>query len=158
MRERLWQLLEPWVTELGYELIELELHLGSQGVLRLYIDHARADVTEPITVDDCERVSRVVSTGLDEHDPIPGEYALEVSSPGLDRPLRTLIHFERYVGERIKVETSLPRDGRKRWTGQLVGVTGEEIELMVDGQTVILPHAQIKTARVVPDFAKKPRE
>lgn len=158
MRERLWQLLEPWVTALGYELVEIELHVGAQGYLRLYIDHADEAVEAPITVEDCERVSRVVSSGLDEHDPIPGEYALEVSSPGWDRPLRTLKHFAGSIGERIKVETSVPLDGRKRWAGQLLAVAGEQIELMVDGQVVHLPHAKIKSARVVPDFAQKARE
>jgi ribosome maturation factor RimP len=152
MRERLWQLLEPLVVECGFELIELELHFGPQGVLRLYIDRVDADPSHPITVEDCEKVSRLVSQCLDEQDPIPGEYALEVSSPGFDRPLRTLAHFERHLGCRLKVETLLPIEGRKRWTGELIHVQGKRIELRVDGQEVTLDHSAIKSARVVPDF------
>jgi len=151
VRERLWRLLEPWVSELGYELVEVEFHPGAHATLRIYIDHREVSET-PITVEDCERVSRAVSVGLDETDPIPGEYALEVSSPGFDRPLRTLAHFARFCGERIKVETHLPREGRKRWTGDLVAVQGEQIELRVDGQQVLLDHRDIKSARVVPSF------
>jgi|APCry1669189733_1035249.scaffolds.fasta_scaffold02878_1 ribosome maturation factor RimP len=151
MRERLWRLLEPWVSELGYELVEIEYQPSARSVLRVYIDHPTVDA-DPITVEDCERVSRAVSEGLDESDPIPGEYALEVSSPGFDRPLRTLAHFARFAGERVKVETLLPKDGRKRWTGDLVAVKGELIELNVDGQTVLLEHREIKSARIVPTF------
>ena len=154
MRESLVVLLEPVVTSLGLELVELEYHpQGGGGLLRLYIDRPGATTdAEGVTVEDCEAVSRRVSALLDEKDPIPGEYTLEVSSPGFDRPLRTAAHFARYVGARVKVESRLPRDGRRRWTGQLTGIDGATIHLEVDGQPLALGLNEIKTARLVPEF------
>ena len=99
LRERLWALLEPLLTRLGYELVELDYAPGhGRSLLRLYID-AQAGVG----LDDCERVSREVSSLLDVEDPIPSAYTLEVSSPGFDRLLRTRAHFGRFVGSRVFV-------------------------------------------------------
>jgi ribosome maturation factor RimP len=176
VREALIRLLEPEVEALGYELVELEFaaHRGG-GLLRLYIDRppgAAASAAEPGTtappapseeafesrvqggvhVDDCEKVSRRVSDVLDAADPIRGEYTLEVSSPGFDRPLRKRAHWERFVGERVKVETSVPREGRRRWTGTIVGLDGQTVELEVDGQPVELALDDIRHARLVPNF------
>src|SRR5215831_8610744 len=101
LRDRLTMLLSPIVIDLGLELWELEYHSQrGGGLLRLYIDGA-----EGVTVEDCEHVSRAVSAVLDAEDPIPGQYTLEVSSPGLDRVLRTREHFARFVGELARVET-----------------------------------------------------
>ena len=106
MREQLLILLEPPVGALGYELVDVEFaSAGSGGLLRLYIDAPAG-----ITVDDCERVSHRVSEILDVADPIPGAYTLEVSSPGLDRILRTRGHFERFRGSRIRVQLALRFD------------------------------------------------
>ena len=106
-----------------------------------------------VHVDDCEKVSRRVSDVLDVADPIKGGFTLEVSSPGFDRPLRKRAHWERFVGHRVKVETAVPRDGRRRWTGQIVRVTdGGSVELEVDGQPVELALDEIRHARLVPDF------
>ena len=152
MREALIRLLEPEVTALGCELVELEYHAQhGGGLLRLDIDRPGSTEALGVTVEECGAVSRRVSAALDLADPISGEYTLEVSSPGFDRPLRTPAHFERFVGSRVKVESLLPRDGRRRWTGLLkaVGTTG--IELEVDYQDVNLEFREIKTARVVPD-------
>ena len=152
MREALLKLLEPIVEALGLELVDLEFHpQGRGGLLRLYIDRLGA-LTEAdgVTVEDCETVSRRVSLVLDEADPIPGEYTLEVSSPGFDRPLRTARHFERFVGSRVKVESSKPRDGRRRWTGLLKGFQGSRVELEVDGRPVELDLLEIKSARLAP--------
>lgn len=144
MRERLLKLLEPAVAALGYELVELEF--GS-GLLRLYIDRA-----DGVTVDDCERVSRHVSAVLDVEDPIPGAYSLEVSSPGLDRPLRKPADFERFAGQRAKLELILPLDGRRRFSGTLAGLESDEILVDVDGTRFRLPLAQIGKARLVPEY------
>ena len=146
MREQLLSLLEPPVGALGYELVDVEFATaGSGGLLRLYIDAPAG-----ITVDDCERVSHRVSEILDVADPIPGAYTLEVSSPGLDRILRTREHFERFRGSRIRVQLSLPIEGRRRYTGTLSGVTEDAIEMEVDGEPVQLELARIQKARVVP--------
>src|SRR5579872_2158079 len=103
MRETLLKLLEPAIEALGYELVELEFppHL-----LRIYIDREGG-----VTVDDCEKVSRQVSAVLDVEDPIAGAYTLEVSSQGLDRPLRKEADYTRFAGGRVKLELALPKDG-----------------------------------------------
>ncbi|HEV2213438.1 MAG TPA: ribosome maturation factor RimP [Gammaproteobacteria bacterium] len=144
MRETLLKLLEPAIGALGYELVELEFppHL-----LRIYIDREGG-----VTVDDCEVVSRQVSAVLDVEDPIPGAYTLEVSSPGLDRPLRKEADFVRFAGERAKVELALPKDGRRRFTGTLKGCEAGEVLIEVDGVDHRLPLADIDKARLVPEF------
>jgi ribosome maturation factor RimP len=146
-RDQLVELLGPVVSELGYELWELEYTGQSgNGLLRLYIDS-----DEGISVEDCERVSRAVSAAMDEADPIASNYTLEVSSPGLDRVLRTSEHFGRYVGGQVRVETRQPVGGRKRFAGKLVEVAGGEITLEVDGGTVSLPVDGIHKARLAPE-------
>ena len=147
LRNQLGELLGPVVGGLGYELWEIEYApRAGGGVLRLYIDAA-----EGISLDDCERVSRAVSETLDETDPIPGQYTLEVSSPGLDRVLRTQAHFARFAGERVKLEMMRPVDGRKRFQGRLQNVGESEITLATDGGTVSLPIDDIHRARLVPE-------
>lgn len=153
MRDRLIAILEPKVAELGYELVELE---NPSGLVRIYIDHL-APGAPGITVDDCERVSKQVSLVLDATDPIPGHYTLEVSSPGLDRPLRTAAHFAAAVGKRVKLELSEPLAGteppRKRFTGTVLGVapgaSGDQVALEVDGQTYGIPLRALGRARLV---------
>lgn len=153
MREALIRLLEPEVTTRGLELVELEYHAHRGGaVLRLYIDRPGGETeANRVTVEDCETVSRAVSAALDVADPIKAEYTLEVSSPGFDRPLRTREHFVRHVGRRVHVESLLPRDGRRRWTGQLTAVGDAGVTLEVDETIVELSLNEIKTARLVPD-------
>ena len=146
LRDQLSELLGPVVAGLGYEMWEIEYApRAGGGLLRLYIDAA-----EGISVDDCERVSRAVSATLDETDPIPGHYTLEVSSPGLDRVLRTQAHFARFSGERVKLEMMRPVDGRKRFQGRLQTVGESEITLETDGGRVSLPIDDIHRARLVP--------
>ncbi len=144
MRETLLKLLEPAIEALGYELVELEFppHL-----LRIYIDREGG-----VTVDDCEAVSRQVSAVLDVEDPIPGAYTLEVSSPGLDRPLRKEADFVRFAGEQVKLELALPKDGRRRYTGTLKRCEAGEVTVEVDGVEHTLPLADIGKARLVPKF------
>jgi ribosome maturation factor RimP len=145
LRDQLVELLAPVVSDLGYELWELEYTTQSGGLLRLYIDSA-----EGISVEDCERVSRAVSAAMDEADPIASNYTLEVSSPGLDRVLRTVEHFARFVGEQVRVETRQLVGGRKRFVGKLSEVAGGAITLEVDGGTVSLPVDGIHKARLEP--------
>jgi ribosome maturation factor RimP len=153
MRTALIELLEPEVVALGFELVELEFnaHQGG-GLLRLYIDRPGE---AGVTVEDCEAVSRQVSERLDAVELIRSAYTLEVSSPGLDRPLRTRAHYERFAGSRVHVETTLPRAGRRRWTGRLAAVGDDGIVLEVDGETVTLGLGEIRTARLVPEYGAR---
>lgn len=144
MREALLTLLEPAVEGLGYELVELEFQ---GGVLRLYIDQPQG-----VTLDDCEKVSRQIGTVLDVADPIPRAYSLEVSSPGLDRPLRKPDDFERCAGKRARIELSLPLDGRRRFSGTLQGLEHDKVLIDVDGMRFQLPFAQIGKARLAPEY------
>ena len=124
---RLRALVESGVNALGFDLVDVELIGGrSHQTLRIYIDCRGG-----ITVDDCADVSRHVSAILDVEDPLPGSYTLEVSSPGLDRPLVTRADFERYRGETIKLRTHEPVAGRRNFTGRLLGVTGDSVTLEV---------------------------
>ena len=148
LRDQLGELLAPVVAGLGYELWELEFApRAGGGVLRLYID---SDVG--ISLEDCERVSRAVSETLDAADPIPGHYTLEVSSPGLDRVLRTQDHFARFAGERVKLEMMQPVEGRKRFAGRLARVGRGEITLEFEGGAITLPIEDIHKARLAPEM------
>ncbi|MGB8326544.1 MAG: ribosome maturation factor RimP [Steroidobacteraceae bacterium] len=152
LQERLTELVEPRLTQLGYELVELEFAPGrQQATLRIFID--RLGVQGPgdgVGLADCERVSHELSELLDAADPIPSAYALEVSSPGFDRRLRTRTHFERFVGARVHVELVVPRDGRRRYTGRLEAVDEAGIRLEVDRQRVNMSFAEIDKARLAP--------
>lgn len=144
LRERLIALMEPVIGRLGYELVELEHSAGrTSALVRLYIDRP-----EGVGLDDCERVSREISALLDVEDPIPTAYTLEVSSPGLDRVLRTGAHFARFVGSRVSVELKVPRDGRRRYTGILVAADAAGIVLEVDRQKVEMGLQEIARARL----------
>ncbi len=146
LRDTLSALLQPVVEGLGYVLWELEYSPGrGNGLLRLYIDAAAG-----ISVEDCERVSRAVSEVLDAADPIPGHYTLEVSSPGMERPLRTAAQFAPYVGAAVFVEMSEAVDGRRRFLGALVAAGSDAIEVEVDGHRHTLPLARIRKAHLAP--------
>jgi len=145
-KERLIELLEPAVAALGYELTDLDAHLGRRGLLRVFIDRPDGGVT----LADCERVSDQLGAFLDVEDPLPGSYVLEVSSPGLDRRLRTLAHFERFNGELVKIELRDARDGRRRMTGRLQGTEAGEVLVDVDGTLWRVPLKDIAVARLAP--------
>ena len=148
MRETLLSLLEAPIGALGYEVVELEFHpQGRGGLLRVFIDKDGG-----VTVDDCEIVSRQVSAVLDVEDPIPGAYTLEVSSPGLDRPLRKAADFARFAGQQARIDLSLPLEGRRRFAGALKGCETDEVSIEVDGVLHKLPLSGISKARLVPDL------
>jgi ribosome maturation factor RimP len=148
-------LLAPTVQSLGLELLGVE-YLPTPGgaLLRLYID-VPADAGEERTVgiEDCEATSREVSAQLDVADPISGHYTLEVSSPGVDRPLFTASQFARFMGETAKVTLKLPQDGRRRLQGAIVSVDGNNITFDVDGTQFTVAIDNIEKARLVPDWA-----
>ena len=147
--QELARILEPTIEGLGYELTDLEVKIGGRGgVVRIFIDHA-----DGIGLEDCEKVSLAVSALLDVEDPLPGQYNLEVSSPGLDRKLTKVEHFQRFEGETLKVSMRFPIEGRKRFRGTLVSSDDENIVVEVDGESYSLPLATIDTARLVPESA-----
>ncbi len=146
--EKLRNIVGPAVEALGYELVGVEYHRqpGSD-LLRIYIDRP-----EGITVDDCQRASEQVSAALDVEDPIQGHYTLEMSSPGLDRPLFEAEHFERFAGNRVRIRLGMPMEGRRKFTGTLRGIDGRTVVLEVDEQEVRLPLDNIEQARLVPEY------
>jgi ribosome maturation factor RimP len=146
---RLTQLLQPLVEDLGYEFVGLDYHSNPKDpALVIYIDR-----TGGIAVEDCERVSREVAALLDVEDPIPGHYNLEVSSPGLDRPLFTLEQFERFRGEVAKVTVFAAVDGRRKFKGEILGTDTGKVRLDQEGTEVVLDMGNIAKARLVPDYA-----
>lgn len=144
----LQKLLEPAITALGYELVGIEYAGQGRGsVLRIYIDSANG-----ISVDDCQRVSHQVSGVLDVEDPIQGRYALEVSSPGLDRPLFSVEHFERFVGHRAKIRLHTPLNGQRNFAGVLKAVDDGNVVIVENEVAIALPLATIDKARLIPDI------
>ncbi len=147
-------LLAPTVRALGLELLGAE-YLPAPGgaVLRLYIDVPEAEAGERnVGIEDCERASREVSAQLDVEDPISGHYTLEVSSPGLERPLFGAAQFARFAGEAAKVALKLPQDGRRRLQGRILRVDGEQVAFDVDGNELVVAVDNIDKARLVPDW------
>ena len=147
--DKLKAMLEPAVTALGFELWGIEYVVrGRHRLLRVYIDGP-----EGITVDDCAAASHQVSGVLDVEDPIPGEYTLEVSSPGLDRVLFDPAQYARFTGSLLVVRTTAPIEGRRRFRGRLQSVTDDGIVIAVDGAgDKSIAFAAIEKAQVVPEF------
>ena len=146
--EQLQTLLAPVIEALGYEFWGLEfLSQGRHSLLRIYVDHANG-----ILVEDCEKVSRQVSGVLDVEDPISNEYTLEVSSPGMDRPLFTLEQFAKHAGELVKIKLRSPYEGRRNFQGPLRGVEEQDVVVLVDDHEYLLPIDMIDKANIVPRF------
>ena len=157
--EDIARLLAPTVTSLGLELLGIEYLPAPGGALvRLYIDVPQGedagDEAEPrsVGIEDCESVSREVSAQLDVEDPITANYTLEVSSPGIDRPLFGASQFARFVGESAKVTLKLPQDGRRRLQGAILRVDGETIVFGVDNSEFVVDAGNIEKARLIPDW------
>ena len=154
-------LLTPTVESLGLELLGVEyLPAPGSAVLRLYIDVTEADASAGrlVGIEDCEAVSREVSAHLDVEDPISVHYTLEVSSPGVDRPLFTAAQFARFVGEEVKVTLRLPQDGRRRLQGRIRRVEGDTVRIEVEGLGGVplgldVAIGNVEKARLVPDWA-----
>lgn len=147
-QEQLQALIAPIATSLGCELWGLEyLTQGRYTTLRIYIDRAAG-----VTLEDCEAVSRQISSVMDVEDPIDGEYTLEVSSPGMDRPLYSAKQFARYIGEQVNLRLRIARDGRRRFKGTILAVEANDVRLAVDGQELMLALDAIDKANVIPRF------
>lgn len=141
-------LVTPIVEANNMELVDVNyVKEGGRWFLRLFIDKPGG-----VDLDDCQLVSREVEPVLDEYDPIPNSYTLEVSSPGIERPLKKLSDFERFQGERISLNTFGPVDGQRRFTGLLKGVEGDNVRLDVGGQDVLISFEQVAKAKLVPEF------
>jgi len=141
-------MIRPVIEGLGYECWGLEfVSQGKHSILRVFIDGENG-----VMLEDCEVVSRQISGVLDVEDPISGEYALEVSSPGMDRPLYNLSQFERYAGHKVSVKLRMPYDGRRNFEGLLKGIEGSDIVLVVEDNEYLFPIDSIDKANVVPQF------
>jgi ribosome maturation factor RimP len=136
--------LSSIVTAMGYEFVGAHMQ---GGVLRLFIDKEKG-----VGLTDCSYVSRQVSAMLDVEDPIQGRYVLEVSSPGLDRPLFEITHYEKQLGLRIKVQMQAPINHRRKFAGVLLRIVDNDIHLLVDEEEVVLPFSEIEKANVIADI------
>lgn len=149
IEERVMRLLAPTVSALGYELLGVEYTAqGKHSRLRLYIDGPNG-----IGLSDCEAVSHQVSGILDVEDPVKGQYSLEVSSPGLDRPLFLAQHYENCVGKKVKLRTRLPIAGQRNFQGEIQAVEGDDIYIGIEnGEQLKLNTAEIERANLIPEF------
>ena len=149
--QKLTDMLRPAVEEVGKELLGCEfISAGNHSVLRLFIDHENG-----VEVDDCAEVSRQVGAILDVEDPISSEYSLEVSSPGLDRPLFDLSQFQGLIGETINVKLSIPLNGRRKFKGKLESIENDTLVVLLDGEEYELIYSNVDKANLVYNFADK---
>ena len=136
--------LEPTAAQQGIEIVTIEI-VGARKAptIRVYIDAPGG-----VSFDALASAQSWINQMMDEIDPFPGAYTLEVSSPGIDRPLRTLEHFQKYADETVAIVLAKPQNGRGKWTGTLLGVAGNDVLLEVDGEKVALPWENIKRANI----------
>lgn len=147
--DHLLELIEPVVEGLGYECVGVEFSSHPKhGFLRIYID-----AEQGVGMEDCAKVSHQVSGVLDVEDPISGEYNLEVSSPGMDRPLFKLKQFEQFIGHAVLVNLFKPVNGRRKISGLIEKVEGSDVFLQQDGQVYKVPFQAITKARLEPDYS-----
>lgn len=148
--KRVEEIVQPILDNLGFELIERELVQESgRLILRLYID--KIDKGGKVTIDDCARVSHAVEDVIEVSDVIDTRYSLEVSSPGINRPLRRRKDFEKYLGSTIKLKTLTPIDGRGNYKGVLESIQGDDIVMIVDGVMFRIPFETLAKARLEED-------
>ena len=139
------ELIDTTIQALGLDLWGVELlQQGKYSLLRIYIERE-----EGVTIEDCEKVSRQVSALMDVEDPIAGEYTLEVSSPGMDRPLFCIEHYSQYVGIEVDLKLRRPLDGRRKFKGQIIKVSGDVVGLLVEGSEYDLEFSDIEKASIV---------
>ncbi len=150
--ERIKEVVEPMLRSFGVELVEVEYAgSGRSGLLRVFID--KLDKKEGVTLDDCERVSRSLGPVLEIEDLIPHRYTLEVSSPGLDRPLKKKEDFQRSLGKMVRLKTAIPREGQKVFVGRMADFQGDEVILQGEkGKEYRIPFVEITQARLEVEF------
>lgn len=148
IQQGLAELLQAALAVYGYSLWGYELNsFEGKPRLQVYIDSPQG-----VTIDDCERASRQISAVLDVENPITDRYNLEVSSPGLERPLFTREQYQQYIGKDIRLRMNKAQEGRRNYRGQLAAMSDDSITLLVDGTKVVLPFAEIEKANLVLDF------
>ena len=148
--QKLNELLQPLVEDLGYEFIGLEYNPNPKhSMLRIYIDHENG-----VGIQDCETVSRETAALLDVKDPIKSRYNLEVSSPGLDRPLFTPAHFSEFTGSEVQINLFAPQDGRRKFSGPILSAGESSVNIEQDGSEVTLDYDNIAKAKLIPDYEK----
>ena len=143
--EELQAIIEPVAEAMGFEIVRISFGGGGRPILQIMAE--RPDGT--MTVEDCTRLSRELSVVLDVENPVPGEYMLEVSSPGIDRPLTRLKDFERYVGFDAKLELYEPVNGQRRWRGVLAGVENDQIALADQNEKHLFGFSEIRKAKLL---------
>ncbi len=144
--DRIEEIIEPTINDLGFEVVRVHLSGGHNPKLQVMAEPLGE---QEMTVDDCASISRAVSALLDVEDPITEAYTLEVSSPGLDRPLVRLQHFERFAGYEARIEMAVAVDGQKRFRGRLSGVDGDNVLMNVDGDEMAFPISDIHRAKLM---------
>lgn len=153
--EQLSELIDPVCVDAGYELVEIEYKVGGPdgAILRIFIDYPES-AGKGITSEDCRNLSHELSAILDVEDPIAPKYNLEVSSPGIERPLRKPEHFRRFIGSEVNLALSSGLNGRRKFKGLLTSVSesGETVTLEVDGKSFELPLIDLASAKIVPDW------
>lgn len=145
LTERIAQIVAPSIEALGYEIVRVQLTGGRAPTLQIMCDRIDG---EAMQVDDCADISRSVSALLDVEDPIGHEYTLEVSSPGIDRPLVRRKDFERFAGHVVRIETQFAIDGRRRFKGRLLGLEGDDVRVATDEGEAALPFDAIAKAKL----------
>ncbi|MBT3196468.1 MAG: ribosome maturation factor RimP [Gammaproteobacteria bacterium] len=148
VRDTLYEVVTPVVEGLGYELVGIEyIPQGKHSLLRIYIDQPSG-----ITLDDCEKVSHQLSAVMDVEDPLGHHYNLEISSPGLERPLFIEAHYIRFSGEQVFVRMAFPLEGRRKFEGLLKGVEEGEVLVEIGDELFRLPLSQVDKAHLVPEY------
>lgn len=150
LEQQLTNIIQVPVDALGFELVGIEYIRGRYPVLRVYIDSENG-----ISVDNCADVSRQISAVLDVEDPITDAYTLEVSSPGMDRPLFTLEHYQRFIGEEVTLSLRIAVANRRKWKGQIKSAQDGMITLNIDGNDEVFAFSNIQKANIVPNFNLK---
>lgn len=144
LKNRIRSMTEPLISNMGYELVDVEYAKeGKEWFLRFYVDSPSG-----ITLDDCERLSYTLSELLDREDPVPHAYNLQVSSPGLERPLKKPSDFARFAGRMITLKTTQPLEGHRKWKGQIVSAHEEGIVLRTGDVEMEIPYGLISSARL----------
>jgi ribosome maturation factor RimP len=148
LERQLTELLEAPVEAIGYELVGLEfIRAGEHSTLRIYIDHENG-----ITVDGCAEVSHQVSAVMDVEDPITVAYNLEVSSPGLERPLFKAAHYQQFIGHEVSIVLKMAVGNRRKWKGVIQSIDGETVTILADGTEEEMALSNISKANLIPKF------
>ncbi|HBX23773.1 MAG TPA: ribosome maturation factor RimP [Desulfotomaculum sp.] len=142
------ELIAPGLDDMGIELVDIQyIKEAGHWFVRIFIDQPSG-----IGLEDCQRVSQYVDPLLDEHDLVPHAYTLEVSSPGIERPLKKLADYERFAGRQISLNTFVPVEGRRKFKGVLMEASNQSVTLEAEGNNIVIPMEQVASARLIAEF------